>query len=154
MGPSWNPFFGSCLGPIWGPFGAILGPYHSTSHITITIISHHKKGDVPHQKVLGPIFLEAPLPDPHLVSLRLHNVRLRPPNLLAHTAQEPTCPKQAQGHICITTTMVWGHWACLGPKGPGPIWGPEIWRPKANILEAEGRLNRGLGEERQEFLLV
>ena len=28
----------------------------------------------------------------------------------------------------------------------GPIWGP-IWRPKADITEAEGRLNGGLGAE-------
>ena len=40
-----------------------------------------------------------------------------------------------------------GPWACFWPTGSWFVWRPLISRPKADITEAEGRLNGGLGAE-------
>ena len=41
-------------------------------------------------------------------------------------------------------TVHQGQWAYGGVGALGPIWGGALGRPKADIMEAEGRLNGGL----------
>ena len=46
-------------------------------------------------------------------------------------------------HLALALGPIWG--GALGALGP--IWGSALERPKADIMEAEGRLNGGLGAE-------
>ena len=51
-------------------------------------------------------------------------------------------------------TVHQGQWAYGGVGALGPIWGGALGRPKADIMEAEGRLNGGVGTKPPGILVV